>query len=129
MVMLGENVLLKLFSFQLSLLSVELTLVWSTGYWLLVALYPALTNGRCKGARGEGWYDPHDTSRRSSQVAPKCPNQHLRLLRYAFQETKGEELAFETVAAKNESTSASKADSHGCRGQGCGDVPSGRDVN
>ena len=32
MVMLGENVLLKLFSFQLSMLSVELTLVWSSGY-------------------------------------------------------------------------------------------------
>ena len=62
-------------------------------------------------------------------MAAKCPIQHLRLLRYAFQETKGEGLAFETVAAKNESSPASKADSHGCRGQGCGDVPSGRDVN
>ena len=30
---------------------------------------------------------------------PTCPIQHLRLLRYAFQETKGEGLAFETVAA------------------------------
>ena len=40
MVMLGENVLLKLFSFQLSLLSVELTLVWSSGYWLLVTGRP-----------------------------------------------------------------------------------------
>ena len=42
---------------------------------------------------------------------------------------RGEGLAFETVAAKNESSPASKANSHGCRGQGCGDVPSGRDVN
>ena len=100
----------------------------TTGYWSPCIRRSPTVAAKERGG-GEGWYDPHDTSRRSSQVAPKCPNQHLRLLRYAFQETKGEELAFETVAAKNESTSASKADSHGCRGQGCGDVPSGRDVN
>ena len=45
--MFEKQMLLKMFLFRLSLLSVELPLVWSGGYWLLVALYPALTNGRC----------------------------------------------------------------------------------
>ena len=76
----------------------------ATGYWSpCIRRSPTVAakeRGGSGGGGGGGGYDPHDTSRRSNQVAPKCPNQHLRLLRYAFQETKGEELAFETAAAK-----------------------------